>query len=134
MLLAERGEQVRHEVLGAGFHGQVQLALQRTLQVRQLHVEAFQALEDIAAGAHQRLGGIGHVELLADVLEQGLTHQLFELADLQADGRLGQRHFLCRAAVRAAFEHGAEHLELAQSHAQQGLAHRFWSRGMGAGC
>ncbi|MCY1361537.1 hypothetical protein D9M69_482060 [compost metagenome] len=134
MLLLEGGEQVRHEVLGTGLHRQVQLALQRTLQVRQLHVEAGQALEDIAAGAHQRLGGVSHVELLADVLEQGLTHQFFELADLQADGRLGQRHFLCRTAVRAAFEHGAEYLELAQGHAQQGLAHWFWPLGMGAGC
>ncbi|MCY1176055.1 hypothetical protein D9M73_163160 [compost metagenome] len=50
VLAFERGKQMRHEVFGAGFHRQFQLPLQRTLHVRQLHVEVFQASENIPAG------------------------------------------------------------------------------------
>ena len=47
----ECGEQVRRDVLGAGFNRQVELALQRALQIRELHVEAVQATEDVGTGA-----------------------------------------------------------------------------------
>ena len=80
--LLERREQVRHEVLGAGLHCQLQLTLQRALHVGKLHVQAFQATEDIPAGALQRFGGLGEVEFLADILEQRLPDQFFELTDL----------------------------------------------------
>ena len=123
LLLLEGGKQVRHEVLGAGFHCQGQLALQRALQVGELHVEAFQALEDIRAGALERFGGVGQVELLADVFEQRLADQLFQLANLQADGRLGEGHVLGGAAVGAVVAHCAEHLNLPQGQAHQGFTH-----------
>ncbi|MNN54583.1 hypothetical protein D3C81_1694060 [compost metagenome] len=123
VLLAKRGEQVGDEVFGAGLHGQAELALQRAAQVGELHVEAFQAAEDVRAGALQGLGGVGEVELLADVLEQRLVEQLLELADLLADRRLGQRHFVGGAAVGARLAHRAEHLQLAQGQAHQVLAH-----------
>ncbi|MNN30253.1 hypothetical protein D3C81_1438980 [compost metagenome] len=69
VLTLERGEQVRHEVFGAGFHRQFQLALQRTLHVGQLHIEVFQTPEDVPAGALKCFGGFGHVEFFADVIE-----------------------------------------------------------------
>ncbi|MNV65300.1 hypothetical protein D3C71_1579900 [compost metagenome] len=50
VLAFERGKQMRHEVFGAGFNRQFQLPLQRALHVRQLHVEVFQASENIPAG------------------------------------------------------------------------------------
>ncbi|ERI52259.1 hypothetical protein N878_19830 [Pseudomonas sp. EGD-AK9] len=123
ILAAKSGEQVGNEVLGAGLHAQVELPLQRALQVRQLHVQALQAAEDVAAGALERLGRLGQVELLADVFEQRLADQLLQLANLQAHRRLGQCHLVGGAAVRAVVAHGTEHLELAQGHAQQGFTH-----------
>ncbi|MCY1443853.1 hypothetical protein D9M71_602900 [compost metagenome] len=50
VLAFERGKQMRHEVFGAGFNRQLQLPLQRALHVRQLHVEVFQAPENIPTG------------------------------------------------------------------------------------
>ncbi|MNP52733.1 hypothetical protein D3C76_1471430 [compost metagenome] len=88
MLALEGGKQVRYEILGAGFHRQFQLALQRALHVRQLHVEVFQATEDVPARTLQGFRRFGHVEFFADIIEQRLAHQLFKLTNLQADGRL----------------------------------------------
>ena len=82
VLALERGEQVRHEVLGAGFHRQIQLALQGTLQVRELHIQAFQTAENFAAGNQQGFGGVGQVELFRHVVEQGLPYKLFQLPNL----------------------------------------------------
>ncbi|MDT4866536.1 hypothetical protein FQZ97_1013940 [compost metagenome] len=93
------------------------------MQVAQLHVQAFQAPEDIRTGPLQGFGGVGQIELLADVIEQRLAEQLFQLADLQADRRLGQRHVFGGAAVGALLAHRAEHLKLAQGDAHQGFAH-----------
>ncbi len=69
MQALEGGEQMRRDVLGAGLHREVELALQRALQVGELHVEAVQPTEDVGAGALQRLGRVGEVELLADIFE-----------------------------------------------------------------
>lgn len=82
VLALEGGEQVRHEVLGAGLHRQFQLALQRTLHVGELHIEVFQAPENIPAGPLQGFGRFSHIELFADVIEQRLAKQLFQLFDL----------------------------------------------------
>ncbi|MNZ74323.1 hypothetical protein D3C78_927700 [compost metagenome] len=131
VLLAEGGEQVRHHIFGAGLHGQAELPLQRAAQVGKLHVEAFQAGEDVRPGTLQGLGGVGQVELLADVLEQRLADQLLELADLLADRRLGQRHFFGGAAVGAGLAHRTEHLQLAQGQPHQVLAHNGKASGTG---
>ena len=90
VLLAEGRKQMRGKVFCAGLDGQAELALQRALQVGQLHVEAVEAGKDIVAGLEQCLGGVCQVELLADVIKQWLVEQFFQLPDLQADGRLGQ--------------------------------------------
>ncbi|MCY1549661.1 hypothetical protein D9M68_858420 [compost metagenome] len=84
-----------------------------------MHIQAFQAAENVRAGALQGLRRIGQVELLADIVEQWLAEQLFQLANLQADGGLGQRHLLCGAAVGEAVAHRAKNLQLAKCHAQQ---------------
>jgi len=63
------------------------------------------------------------VRLLADVFEQRLAEQLFQLADLQAHRRLGQRHFFGRATVGTVLANGTEDLQLAQRQAHQRLSH-----------
>ncbi len=90
---------MRDEVLAARFDGQLQLTLQRALHVGKLHVQAFQAPENIPAGLLQRLCRFSQVELFADVFEQRLADQLFELANLQADSGLCQRHLFGSTAV-----------------------------------
>ncbi len=50
VLALEGGEQVRDEVLAARLDGELQLALQRALHVGKLHVETFQAPENIPTG------------------------------------------------------------------------------------
>ena len=72
---------------------------------------------NIFAGELQGFGRLGEVELLADVIEQWLIEQLFELANLQAHRGLGQGHFLGRAAIGAVIAHRAEHLKLAKGYA-----------------
>ena len=89
------------------------------MQVGELHVEALQTAENIRTGALQEFGGLGQVEFFADVIEQRLADQFFKLANLQAHGRLGQGHFLSRAAVGQVTAHRAEHLYLSKCHTQQ---------------
>jgi len=60
----------------------------------------------------QRFGRLGHVKFLTDVVEQRLADQLFQLTNLQADGRLGEGHFLGRPAVGAQITHLIEDLQL----------------------
>ncbi|MNH28319.1 hypothetical protein D3C79_884780 [compost metagenome] len=78
----EGSEQVRHEVFGAGLNRQLQVPLQGPLHVGELHIKAFQAAKDVAAGTLQGFCSFGKVQLLADILEQRLPHQFFELTDL----------------------------------------------------
>ncbi len=89
------------EIFGAGFYRQFELALQRALHVGKLHVEVLQSTENVATGELQRLGCFREIELFTHVLEQRLANQLFQLTNLQAHRRLGQRHFLGCPAVRA---------------------------------
>ncbi|MNJ76295.1 hypothetical protein D3C77_735470 [compost metagenome] len=63
------------------------------------------------------------MQLAPHVLEQRLADQLFQLAHLQADGRLGECHGLGGATVGTVVTDGQKHLHLAQRQAVQRFAH-----------
>ncbi len=118
--LDEPGQQLRHEIVGGADYGDVQVAALQPFHLVEHRLHLLHELQHRARIAQQLDTGVGQVEFLADLLEQGQTDGGLGLLDLHGHRRLRQIQFRCRARMVQMTRDALEDLQLADGDRQHG--------------
>jgi hypothetical protein len=114
VLACELAEDAGRQVLGGGDRGKAQPAALESAEIRQLDFEVGQGAQNFPAGVVELTADLGGEGFSPHLFEQGQSHRIGELLDLNRDGGLRQVELFCRVGETAQTDDRLEHLQLAE--------------------